>query len=34
MIRSGDDREAMMKACVGDELIVRGHHVGDQDPEE
>ncbi|MGE5288625.1 MAG: DUF1918 domain-containing protein [Micromonosporaceae bacterium] len=30
-MNSDDDREAAMKANVGDELVVKGHHVGDQD---
>jgi Domain of unknown function (DUF1918) len=31
MVRSGDGRESVMKAQVGDELVVKGLHVGDQD---
>jgi Domain of unknown function (DUF1918) len=31
MVRSGDDRESMMKAQVGDELVVKGLRVGDHD---
>jgi hypothetical protein len=30
-IRSGDVRESVMKAQVGDELVVKGRHVGDHD---
>ena len=31
VIRSGDGKESIMKAQVGDELVVKGRHVGDQD---
>jgi hypothetical protein len=31
VIRSGDGKEFIMKAQVGDELVVKGRHVGDQD---
>ena len=33
VIRSGDGKESIMKAQVGDELVVKGRHVGDHDRE-